>query len=205
MQMPMESKPFWMYLTNMVSTIMLLSVFSMITVGADDLVYSHHTISDFESRAAKIWNIDTTLLDTLCQWETRKWAERANRTKSKIERDYYETKRNNSHNWLDAVGRCQVRIITAADLLGLNSSLIPPRTFEFIRRALLDPHINAYFAAWVLSRCIELKKKYKNNLERALFCYNEGPRKKWKGPTNFTKNVLHKYGNARLEHFYKGL
>lgn len=180
----------------------LLFLVFILFIGHKQDANASHKIPDYESRAAKIWSVDATLLDTLCRFETRKWAERIPRNEN--HRKYLESKRNNAHNWLHAVGRCQIRIITAADLLGLDSNNIRPKTFDFIRRVLLDPYINTYFAAWVLSLCIERNKNkgYRNYLERGLVCYNEGPRKKWEGPTLFSKNILHKYSMRKLDHFY---
>ena len=197
------AKQFLLLLSCLSSTLLLLLLFLFVFLSflENKSVFAHHRIPDFEYRASKIWKVEATLLDALCRWETRKWAYK--KPKNKIERDYYEYRRDNSHSKFDAIGRCQVRVITAAYLLGLDSNNIPLETFKFIDRALRDSYINTYFAAWVLSRCLRLNKWYKNKLERAIFCYNEGPRKRWKGATNFTKNVLHKYGNMKLEHFVK--
>lgn len=178
----------------------LLCLVLILFIGHKQYANANHKIPNYEFRAGKLWSVDATLLDTLCRFETRKWADRIPRNEN--HRKYLELKRNNAHNWLDAVGRCQVRIITAAHLLGLDSSNIRPKTFDFIKRVLLDPYINTYFAAWVLSRCLERNKRWRNYLERGLVCYNEGPRKKFKGPTLFSKNIIIKYGKKKLDHFY---
>jgi len=86
-----------------------------------------------------------------------------------------------------SIGRCQVQIGTADFLLG---GLF---TADELRRYLHDPAVNAFLADWVLALCLARTP----TVEQAIYCYNAGPRARWRRPTLYTKAVLLAYAEAR--------
>lgn len=140
-----------------------------------------------ERLAAIQARVDPALVAATCHWETR--GERVRGTADSALGDRRRS-----------VGRCQVKIGTAAWQIGYTARDLRrhPELETMIRRMLHDPLLNAHFAAQELRWCLDRWEGWPDRLERAVYCYQAGRRAPYQGPTLGTKNVLLPYGQEKL-------
>lgn len=130
----------------------------------------------WEQWAAGVVGTDAKLLTVVCERETE--AERVDGRQDLALGDGGRS-----------IGRCQVKIATAAHLMGLRAKQLTPEVRASIRKMLHDPGLGSYFAARELAWCL----RHKRTTERAVFCYQAGRAKKWRGPTDGTRMVMAAY------------
>lgn len=133
---------------------------------------------------ARVWGkrlgLPPQLLEGLCDYESGEPEPRAAALSTK-----------------GAVGPCQVRPASAAYVLGIHRPTI--RQLAEIHQILSEDHFNVMFGGRILSFCYRRNWHKNMNVQigKALYCYNNGHRKRFRRGSLYEKRVIARWDKIR--------